>query len=94
MYSLKTGEYKTKRVKEVKKSVVREKIRHEDYKKTLEQQARTLTKMRTIRADKYQVSSCELTKIDLSCYDDKRYITEDRKTGLAFGNLAIAKQCH
>ena len=42
--------------------------------------------MRTIRSDKHQVMSYTINKIGLSCYDDKRFILDDGKTTLAFGN--------
>ena len=45
--------------------------------------------MRAIRSTNHRVTSCEINKIGLSCYDDKRYIMEDGKATLAFGNSAI-----
>ena len=88
MYSIKTSEHECKRAKGVKKSVVR-KMKHQDYLKTLNHQTRSLARMRAIRSTNHRVTSCEINKISLSCYDDKRYILPDGKATLAFGNSAI-----
>ena len=94
MYSFKTEEQECKKAKGVKKSVVQRRYTHEDYKTTLDHQTRSLARMRVIRSTNHRITSCEVMKIGLSCYDDKRYIMEDGKATLAFGNSAIVKQCH
>ena len=43
-------------------------------------------KMRIIRSEYHQISSYQISKISLSCYDDKRYILDDGITSLAYGN--------
>ena len=89
MYSFKTEEHECKKAKGINKGVVRRKMRHQDYLKTLEKQTRSLARMRAIRSTNHRVTSCEINKIGLSSYDDKRYIMEDGKATLAFGNSAI-----
>ena len=89
MYSFKTEELECKKAKGINKGVVRRKMRHQDYLKTLQDQTRSLARMRAIRSTNHRVTSCEINKIGLSCYDDKRYIMEDGKATLAFGNSAI-----
>ena len=89
MYSIKTEEHECKRAKGINKGVVRRKMRHQDYLKTLEQRTRSMATMKGIRSKGHQLRSCEINKIGLSCYDDKRYIMEDGKATLAFGNSAI-----
>ena len=93
MYPFKTDEHECKKAKGVKKSVVR-KMRHQDYLKTLEKQTRSLARIRAIRSTNHRVASCEISKIGLSSYDDKRYILPDGKATLAIGNSAIVKYCH
>ena len=34
-------------------------------------------KMRRIRAKKHKVGTCEIDKISLSCFDDKRFVLND-----------------
>ena len=89
MYSFKTEEHECKKAKGVKKSVVQRRYTHEDCKTTLNHQTRSMATMRAIRSTNHRVTSCEINKISLSCYDDKRYIMEDGKATLAFGNSAI-----
>ena len=43
-------------------------------------------KMNTIRSDHHQISSYQINKTSLSCYDDKRYILDDGITSLAYGH--------
>ena len=92
MYSFKTEKYESKRAKGVKKGTVEKKITHADYLRTLEDQTRSFAEMRTIRSEKHQVKSYTINKIGLSCYDDKRFILDDGKTTLAFGNKKATKQ--
>ena len=47
--------------------------------------------MKTIRSDKHQMSSYEINKISLSCFDDKRYILDDGIRSYAYGNYNIKK---
>ena len=42
--------------------------------------------MRTIQSDHHQISSYQINKTSLSCYDDKRYILDDGITSLAYGH--------
>ena len=48
-------------------------------------------KMKTIRSEYHQIASYQLNKISLSCFDDKRYILDDGKTSLAYGNCLSKK---
>ena len=34
-------------------------------------------KMKRIRAKKHKIRTCEIDKISLSCFDDKRYVLDD-----------------
>ena len=43
--------------------------------------------MKVIKSHKHIIKSCEITKWSLSCFDNKRYILEDRITTLAYGHL-------
>ena len=46
-------------------------------------------KMKTIRSENHELSSYEINKISLSCFDDKRYILPNRMTTLAYGHKLI-----
>ena len=47
--------------------------------------------MKTIRSNHHVVSSYEINKISLSCFDDKRYILDDGITSYAYGHYLIKK---
>ena len=91
MYSyeveLPSGEIKNnKACKGISKNVVKRDIDHKDYLSTLQNKTIQNHKMKTIRSNYHEVSSYEINKISLSCYDDKRYILDDGITSYAYGN--------
>ena len=47
--------------------------------------------MKTIRSENHELSSYEINKVSLSCFDDKRYIHEDGMTSYAYGHVKINK---
>jgi len=46
-------------------------------------------KMKTIKSEEHQLGSYELNKASLSCFDDKRYISNDGITSYAYGHYKI-----
>ena len=91
MYShlveLPDGEIKNnKTAKGIKKNVVKRDIEHKDYLSTLLNSTIRKHKVKTIRSNYHEVSSYEINKISISCYDDKRYILDDGITSYAYGN--------
>ena len=40
--------------------------------------------MKRIQAKKHQLGTCEIDKISLSCFDDKRYVLDDGIYTLAY----------
>ena len=50
--------------------------------------------MKTIRSEKHLLSSYELNKISLSCFDDKRFIHENGITSFAYGHRSIHNPTH
>ena len=56
-----------------------------EFKETLKNELEKYHKMRTIRSKLHEVSSVELNKKSLSCYDDKRYLENDGITTRAYG---------
>ena len=91
MYSyVKENNKEVKTAKGNKKCVVKNNIKHEDYKKTLFNKLQIHHKMKTIRSEKHQLGSYEINKVSLSCFDDKRYILEDGKSSYAYGHNKIS----
>ena len=92
MYSYVKDNKKTERTaKGIKKQVIKKDIKHEDYKHVLFNNEQIHHTMKTIRSEKHLLSSYELNKISLSCYDDKRFIHENGITSYAYGHRAIHK---
>ena len=75
-----------KKAKGIKKNIIKRDLDHKDYLSVLQNKTIRKHKIKTIRSDHHVVSSYEINKISLSCFDDKRYILDDGITSYAYGN--------
>ena len=91
---LKTTKKEERPPKESKKNVIKKSIMHEDYRETLFNNKQMHHKMKTIRSQNHELSSYEINKVSLSCFDDKRYIHEDGITSHAYGHKKISNISH
>ena len=90
MYSyIKDNHKGEKTAKGIKKSIIKNNIKHTDYKKVLFKNRQMQHTMKTIRSSKHQLGSYEINKVSLSCFDDKRYILTKGKQSLAYGHYKI-----
>ena len=90
MYSyVKDNDKGGKTAKGIKKNVIKNDIKHEDYKNVLFNNKQIHHEMKTIRSEKHRLGSFELNKISLSCFDDKRHISNDGIKSHAYGHYAI-----
>ena len=86
MYSyVKDNDKGGKTAKGIKKNVIKNDIKHEDYKNVLFNNKQIHHEMKTIRSEKHQLGSFEINKTSLSCFDDKRYIHHNGITSYAYG---------
>ena len=93
MYSyIKENQKGGKTAKGIKKNVIKNNIKHDDYKETLFNNKQMYHKMKTIRSENHQLGSYELNKVSLSCFDDKRYIHEDGISSSAYGHKNCNRQ--
>ena len=93
MYSyMKDDQKGGKTAKGIKKNIIKKDITHENYKQTLLENKQMHHKMKTIRIQNHEISSYEINKVSLSCFDDKRYIHEDGVTSHAYGHKNIKRQ--
>ena len=76
----------------LKKNVIKRDLDHSHYLACLQNNTVEQYKMRTIRSDHYVVSSYEINKTSLSCFDDKRYILPDGRTSYANGHWNLRPQ--
>ena len=87
MYSYVTNDEKgCKTAKGIKKNVVRNLLKHEDYKNTLFNNRQMFHKMKSIRSENHKIYSVEINKKSLLCFDDKRYILSNGIDSFAYGH--------
>ena len=90
MYSyIKDNQKVGKTAKGIKKNIIKNNMKHEDYKNVLINNKQIHHTMKTIRSINHQLGSYELNKVSLSCFDDKRYIANDGIKSYAYGHYAI-----
>ena len=90
MYSyIKDNQKVGKTAKGIKKNIIKNNIKHEDYKNILINNKQIHHTMKTIRSINHQLGSYELNKVSLSCFDDKRYIANDGINSFAYGHYEI-----
>ena len=66
-------------------------LHHKDYLRSLKETESTIAIFSTLRSQKQQIKTIELTKKCLSAFDNKRYILNDGITALAYGHYKIAQ---
>ena len=86
---VKDNEKSGRTAKGIKKNVIRNNTKHEEYKNTLINNEQMHHKMKTIRSQRHQLGSYEIYKVSLSCFDDKHYIHDNGMSGYAYGHYNI-----
>ena len=90
MYSyVKDNEKGGKTAKGIKKNVIKNNVKHENYKDTLFNNKQMHHKMKTIRSQNHQLGSYEINKVSPSCFNDKRYILDNGQESYAYGHYLI-----
>ena len=90
MYSyVKDNEKGARTAKGIKKNVIKNNIKHEDYKNTLMSNEQMHHKMKTIRSQRRQLGSYKINKVSLSCFDDKHHIHDYGTNSYAYGHYKI-----
>ena len=88
---MKDNEKVGKTAKGIKKYIINNEIKHEDYKSVLLQNKQIHHTVKTNRSREHQLGSYELNKVSLSCFDDKRHISNNGIKSHAYGHYAIQK---
>ena len=79
--------YESKTCKGISKHIVKKGITIDDYRDTLSSSTeKKKHSMKLIKSHNHIITSCEITKCSLSCFDNKRCILEDKITTLAYGH--------
>ena len=93
MYSVKDGnQQEMKKAKGVRKNVIKNEIKHHDYKNVLLESSKMHHINRGIRSQNHQLFSIKQNKVSLSAYDDKRYILDDGISTYAYGHYKITNR--
>lgn len=69
-----------------KKNIIKKQIRFNHYKNVLFNKDHHKHKINIIRSMSHDVSTLEVNKVSLSCYDDKRYALKYGVSTLAYGH--------
>ena len=80
-----------KKAKGVKKLVVENETKYNDYYNCLFNKKKMYHQMNTIRSESHHINSYHLNKISLSPFDDKRYLLDDGITSYAYGSCYISR---
>ena len=97
MYSILDGNStkEKKTGKGIKKAYLKKDVTHADYRRCIlsdnikDQQQKA--KFQCIRSKGHKISTYEINKVGLCCYDNKRYLLDDGITSLAYGHKNIPK---
>ena len=90
MYSIKLDDGSDKKTaKGIVRNVIKNNLKHENYKRILETSDRMNSNMKMIRSFDHSIHTVNVTKVSLSAYDDKRYILNDGVSSYAYGHFRI-----
>ena len=93
MYSIKLDDDSEKKTaKGIVRNVIKNHLKHDNYKHILETGERMNSSMKMIRSFDHDIYTVNVTKVSLSAYDDKRYIQENGITSYAYGHFRIPEQ--
>ena len=93
MYSILLADGSSKNTaKGVQQHFSKTNLKHELYKKCLDEQVQTQAQYNSIRSFKHQLYTIHENRIGLSSYEDKRYLLKDSHDTLAYGHYLIPKK--
>ena len=82
--------HKEKKVcKGIKRCVIENKLNTDDYNDVLINKKQLTRDMNLIKSKHHKVNTINVSKIALSCFDNKRYILDDGITSLAYGHYFL-----
>ena len=89
MYSIKLDDDSEKKTaKGIVRNVIKNHLKHAQYKHILDTGERMTSSMKMIRSFDHDIYTVIVTKISLSAYDDKRFIQDDGISSYAYGHYA------
>ena len=92
MYSIKLDDDSVKKTaKGIVRNVIKNHLKHDNYRQILETGERMNSNMKMIRSFELNVYTVNVTKVSLSAYDETRYIQDDGVTSYAYGHFRIVE---
>ena len=89
MYSIKLDDDSEKKTAKGKvRNVIKNHLKHAQYKHILDTGERMTSSMKMIRSFDHEIYTFNVTNISLSAYDDKRFIHDDGISSYAYGHYA------
>ena len=93
MYSILLADGSSKHTaKGIQHHFAKQNLKHELYKKCLEDQIKTFAEYKSIRSFSHELYTIQEKKVALCSFDDKRYLLEDSHDTLAYGHYRIPKK--
>ena len=93
MYSILLADGSSKHTaKGIQHHFAKQNLKHELYKKCLEDQIKTFAEYKSIRSFSHELYTIQEKKIALCSFDDKRYLLKDSHNTLAYGHYKIPKK--
>ena len=90
MYSLLLpGDKEKSTAKGVKRSHAQKYIKHNQYKNCLDQELQTEETFHVLQSKNHEIKTARVTKIALSCYDDKRFLLPNSTDTVAYGHYKL-----
>ena len=90
MYSMKLNDSSEKKTaKGIVSNVIKNHLKHAQYKHILETGEKMNSNMKMIRSFDHTIYTVNVTKVSLSAYDDKRYILDDGVSSFAYFHYMI-----
>lgn len=91
MYAFLCDNKEGKRAKGISKNVVKKELRLQHYKNVLFNDSQLVSQMHCLRSHNHEIYLKNIKNVGLSCFDDKRYLLNDRITSYAYGHHKIQK---
>lgn len=89
MYSIKYGEKVKKTAKGLGTHTVKHHLRHIDYEKAMDTEQVEIASFNTFRSVNHNIGTVTQQKAGLNCFDDKRYVLNDKISTYAYGHYMI-----
>ena len=79
----------TKQLKGINKEVIKQTIKHENYKRCSSDELELYAEMNSLRTDNHIMQTTHSVKLALNHFDDKRWLMDDGVTSYPYGHYKL-----